>query len=226
VVIKFTRVPDVDCIAVATMSVEGFAPGHRSLDVVVYACPNHEEDAWENWGFSQLWKYRKEYEAQGKKTDHRCGDLVDFREPATETGEPLQSWERDLVKAADEATADVSMPRDPVELEEQMAAESVDEEREAMEPEGQLFPAVLRLDVNGEMAARGELREIRDEVAKRITGWLADDPEGMALDAQTVNMAFNTGAVQEAIDLRGEWYTVVGVHSDHQTMRLKVTKEV
>ncbi|MFD9837064.1 hypothetical protein ACFW2V_41715 [Streptomyces sp. NPDC058947] len=90
----------------------------------------------------------------------------------------------------------------------------------------ELFPALLRLDVNGEMAARGDMREIRAKVAELVTGWLGDDPEGMALDAQTVNMAFNTGAVQESIDLRGEWYTVVGVHSDHQTMRLKVTKEV
>lgn len=89
-----------------------------------------------------------------------------------------------------------------------------------------LFPDLLRLEVNGEVVERGSLAEIRGTVAELVTGWLADDPEGLAADAQTCNLAFNTGAVREAIDLRGEWYTVVGMHSDHQTMRVRIIKEV
>lgn len=88
-----------------------------------------------------------------------------------------------------------------------------------------LFPMPLRLTVNDAVATRGTYQEVRAAVAHLVSGWLADDPEGLALDAQTVNLAFNTGAVQEAIRERGEWYTLVGVHSDHQTMRIKVSKE-
>jgi hypothetical protein len=88
-----------------------------------------------------------------------------------------------------------------------------------------LFAEHLRLEINGEVTERGSLAEIRGAVAELVTGWLADDPEGLAVDAQTCNLAFNTGAVQEAINLRGEWYTVVGMHSEHQTMRVRIAKE-
>ncbi|WP_158761725.1 hypothetical protein [Streptomyces sp. NRRL S-146] len=88
-----------------------------------------------------------------------------------------------------------------------------------------LFGTMLRLEINGEPVETGSLPEIRAAVAELVTGWLADDPEGLAVDAQTCNMAFNTGAVQEALDLRGEWYTVVGMHSDHATMRVRIVKE-
>jgi hypothetical protein len=84
----------------------------------------------------------------------------------------------------------------------------------------------LQLTVNDTAVALGTFQEIRAEVAGIVTGWLADDPEGLALDVQTVNMAFTGGAVQAALDERGEWYTMFGVHSAHaKTMRIRVTRE-
>jgi hypothetical protein len=82
-----------------------------------------------------------------------------------------------------------------------------------------------RLTVNGAMVTRGTLREVGAAFAGLVTGWLADDPEGMATDAQTANLAFNTGAVQTALDERGEWFMMLGVHSEHQAMRVKVETE-
>jgi hypothetical protein len=82
-----------------------------------------------------------------------------------------------------------------------------------------------QVTVNNAATAHGTFREIRAAVAGLVTGWLAEDPEGLALDAQTLNMAFNTGSVQDAVHERGEWYTMFGVHSEHATMRIRVTRE-
>jgi hypothetical protein len=94
-----------------------------------------------------------------------------------------------------------------------------------MNEEELLFPMPYRLTVNDAVASRGTFVEVRAEVARLVSGWLADDPEGMAADAQTVNLAFTNGAVQQEVDQRGIWFALIGVHSDHQTMRVKVTRE-
>lgn len=82
-----------------------------------------------------------------------------------------------------------------------------------------------KLTVNDAAVAEGPFVEVRAALAELATGWLADDPEGLALDVQTLNLAFTGGAVQEAVEERGQWFTMVGVHSEHATMRVKVTKE-
>lgn len=91
------------------------------------------------------------------------------------------------------------------------------------------YPTEYQLTVNDAAAAHGTLREIRAAVAELVTGWLADDPEGLALDAQTLNLAFESGcgrsSVEAAVEERGEWSTTIGVHSAHATMQLKVTRE-
>lgn len=81
-----------------------------------------------------------------------------------------------------------------------------------------------RLTVNGEPYAPGTFREVRALVAQLVTDRLEAHPEGLALDAQTVNMAFNSGAVQEALDQRGEWFTIFGLETE-RPLRIKVTKE-
>lgn len=98
------------------------------------------------------------------------------------------------------------------------AGELVDDKEHQAEDEH------YQLTVNDAAVDTGPLRQIRAAVAQFMTVWLADDPEGLAVDAQTLNMAFNGGAVQAALEERGEWYTMVGVHSDHPTMRIRVTR--
>lgn len=98
---------------------------------------------------------------------------------------------------------------------------SVDDNEQHVEE----YPTEYQLAVNDAAAAHGTFQEIRAAVAGLVTGWLADDPEGLALDAQTLNLAFNSGSVQAAIDERGEWSTTIGVHSAHATMQVKVTRE-
>jgi hypothetical protein len=82
-----------------------------------------------------------------------------------------------------------------------------------------------QLAVNDSAKAHGTLREVRAAVAELITSSLADDPDGVAADAQMVNMAFTGGAVQAALDERGEWFTLFGVHGKHAALRIKVTRE-
>jgi hypothetical protein len=88
-----------------------------------------------------------------------------------------------------------------------------------------LVPMPYRLTVNDAIAVRGTLPEVRATVAHLVSGWLADDPEGLAEDAQKVNAAWTGDEAKNALQERGEWYALVGVHSDHQTMRLRVVRE-
>lgn len=221
--VRFDRVPGVDCTAPAVKVVEGFAPkggyAHGSLDIVVYVCEEHHEDARKKWCPS--FGATTPYTLQGPPVYPKvCGFVADYRDT---TGSGGESGETQDVgpDEADEATADAVMPRDPVELAELMAAEHAADEAEEM---GLLEPMPYRLKVNGAVAMRGTLQEVRAAVAHLVTEWLADDPETLAVDAQTVNMAFNSGAVQQALDERGEWYTVVGSHSEHAN-RIKVERE-
>lgn len=89
---------------------------------------------------------------------------------------------------------------------------------------GLLDPMPYRLTVNGAVATRGTLQEVQAAVAQLVTTRLAEAPERVALDAQTINLAFNTGAVEEALAERGEWFTVLDAHGE-DPQRIKVTKE-
>lgn len=90
----------------------------------------------------------------------------------------------------------------------------------------ELFPMQVTLFINGRMAGRGSLDDVRHLVAHMVTEWLPADPEGLGTDAQTVNLAFNTGAVAEQLQERGEWYTVMGVHSEVETRTVHIKREV
>lgn len=81
-----------------------------------------------------------------------------------------------------------------------------------------------RLTVNAQQRAEGTLRDVRTKVAELVTERLGEAPERVANDAQTVNMAFNSGAVEEALDLRGDWYTVFDAYGE-EPLRIRITKE-
>jgi hypothetical protein len=218
--VQFGRVPGVDCTNKAEVSIEGYAPAdgraHGSLDVIVRVCQDHHDEACRKWLPEMGAPTPFSFPSVPGGRPAICGDMTDFRDSGPQDVEPDT---QDVV--SDEATADVVMPRDPVELEELMAAEhdSADDQKGL----GLLDPMPYTLTVNNAMAMRGELREVRNAVAHLVTEWLASDPEGLALDAQTVNLAFNLGAVQQELEERGEWFTVFGAHSAHP-MRIKVTK--
>jgi hypothetical protein len=90
--------------------------------------------------------------------------------------------------------------------------------------EALLEPMPYRLTANGRIVTRGTLPEIGAAVAELVTTRLAEAPERVALDAHTINLAFNTGAVEQALAERGEWFTVIdGQGPDPQHIR--VTKE-
>jgi hypothetical protein len=89
---------------------------------------------------------------------------------------------------------------------------------------GLLDPMPYRLTVNGRIVTRGTLQEIRAAVAELVTTRLAGAPEGLAIDAQMLNMAFNSGAVQEALDEGGEWFTIFGADGPAR-LHIRVTKE-
>lgn len=89
---------------------------------------------------------------------------------------------------------------------------------------GLLDPMPYRLTIDGEFVVRGTLQEIGAVVAERITGLLEKDPEGFALDAQTVNLAFNSGAVEQQLTEQGIWYTIFGVHTS-APLRIRITRE-
>lgn len=111
----------------------------------------------------------------------------------------------------------------------QRAAAAAEDERRAAaaaEDEPLAIPrGRFQLTVNDAAAAHGTFQEIQAAVAELATGWLADDPEGLAIDAQMLHLAFTSGSVREALDEGGEWHTMIGVHSPHATMRVKVTRE-
>jgi hypothetical protein len=81
-----------------------------------------------------------------------------------------------------------------------------------------------RLLVDGRMVTRGTLREIQAAVAGLVTTWLAEDPVGLADDAVSLNLAFQGGAVEESLDVWGDWGMTVG-EGTGQPVRLQVVKE-
>lgn len=80
-----------------------------------------------------------------------------------------------------------------------------------------------RVTLAGREIGRGTLREVRAAVAEAVTGLLAQDPEGAAEGAQTVNMAINSGAVSAALDETGTWKTIIDVNGEPH--RLRITRE-
>jgi hypothetical protein len=81
-----------------------------------------------------------------------------------------------------------------------------------------------KLTINAEQRAEGTLQEVRAAVAELVTKRLEEAPERVALDAQTVNMAFNSGAIQEALDEGRDWYTVFDAYGE-EPLRIRITKE-
>jgi hypothetical protein len=57
-------------------------------------------------------------------------------------------------------------------------------------------------------------RNARSIVAEAITNFMARDPEAVARDASTVNVAFDSGAVEHALIAHGSWVTTVTVHGE------------
>lgn len=128
--------------------------------------------------------------------------------------------QRAIEDEADEATADAAGDCDTD------TTSSVDQESETQDvgEMGLLDPMPLRLTVNGAIVTRGTLQEVRAAVAELVTKRLAEAPERVALDAQTINMAFNTGAVQQELDDHGIWLTILDVHGEDPA-RIRITKE-
>lgn len=82
-----------------------------------------------------------------------------------------------------------------------------------------------RLSVDDIGAYRvGPFDEIRAAVADLITTLLASHPVTFAPDAQSLNMAFTGGAVEEALQERGEWSLTVGEDTPRPFV-VKVTEE-
>lgn len=67
----------------------------------------------------------------------------------------------------------------------------------------------------------GDFQSVRTFVAALVTELVAYD-DRYAVDAQTMNLAFNTGSVQEVLKRDGEWSTVFGTEAGHPHT-LKVT---
>jgi len=133
---------------------------------------------------------------------------------------------------ADEATADAVMPRDPVELEEQMTAEFLADEDDTTgsankAPETQdveVSMSSYRVTVNAKELTEGTLPEAKAAVADLVTRRLAAAPERLAGEAQTINRAFSAGAVEADVEERGQWFTVFDAYGE-DPLRIMLTKE-
>lgn len=66
----------------------------------------------------------------------------------------------------------------------------------------------------GETLATGSLREMQAAVMEVVTGFLAEDPEGVAAVAQTANSAFQDGTVESEVASTGQWVCLIPVHGD------------
>lgn len=66
----------------------------------------------------------------------------------------------------------------------------------------------------------GNFRDARSVVAEAITGILARDPEAGARGAVTVNMAFDSGAVEHSLTAHGSWSTTVTVAGKPLTLAI------
>jgi hypothetical protein len=170
------------------------------------------------------------YELLGKEVE------ASVREYPRLYAERFPYVQRAIEDEADEATADASTPRDPVELEEQMAAEAHAEERKAKgcthpadEPcfgktRKALYPMSYRLTVNGKTDRHPTFPELRAAVADLVTRRLAVEPERVAGEAQSMNAMFTDGTVQQALDERAEWYTVFDAYGE-EPLRIRITAE-
>lgn len=74
--------------------------------------------------------------------------------------------------------------------------------------------------LDGDEIARGTIQEVQAASAEAMTGLLAQDPEGVAISAQTANRAFQSGAVEEAVKAYGHWTTYVMVGEASRTLRV------
>ena len=57
-------------------------------------------------------------------------------------------------------------------------------------------------------------RDARSIVAKAITNYMAQDPEGVARHVSGVDMAFDSGAVEYSLTAHRSWSTAVTVHGE------------
>lgn len=159
--------------------------------------------------------------------------------------------QRAIEDEADEATAEASMPRDPVELEDRMAVEDEADE-EAEETHECPFPGkcfvcaptttrsadeehkapdmgdervTYKVTVNARELAEGTLQEARAAVADLVTRRLGAEPERVAEEALSLNMALTPGgAFESAMAEKGQWFTVFDAYGE-DPLRIRVTKE-
>ncbi|MEU0788027.1 hypothetical protein ABZ341_41675 [Streptomyces sp. NPDC006173] len=82
-------------------------------------------------------------------------------------------------------------------------------------------PRTYQVAIDHAVKHSGPFRDVRTFIAAFVTRLLEAD-EGLALDAQTVNLAFNMGGVQRALDQDGEWSTLFGAGTRHPK-HIKVT---
>jgi hypothetical protein len=76
----------------------------------------------------------------------------------------------------------------------------------------------------GNTTVRAEnFRDARSVVAEAITSLLARDPEAGARGAVTVNLAFDSGAVEHSLTAHGRWSTTVTV--DGEPVLLAIVKK-
>jgi hypothetical protein len=68
---------------------------------------------------------------------------------------------------------------------------------------------------DGDVVVRAKnFRDARSVVAEAITNFLADDPEAVAGSATSVNLMFETGAVEHSLIAHGSWSTTVIVNGE------------
>jgi len=140
--------------------------------------------------------------------------------------------QRAIEDEADEATADAVIPRDPVELEERMTAESLaDEDATGSADEAPDAQHVgesrmtYKVTVNAKELAEGPLQEVKAAVADLVTRRLGAEPERVGEEAVALNMAFNPGAeVDTALADKGQWFTVFDAYGE-DPLRIRVTRE-
>lgn len=68
--------------------------------------------------------------------------------------------------------------------------------------------------LDGEPLACGSLQEVQAASSEAVTGFLAQDPDGVAMSAQTAVRAFQTGAVAQAVEEYGQWRLPLWVHGE------------
>lgn len=64
-------------------------------------------------------------------------------------------------------------------------------------------------------------RDARSIVATAMTNFLAQDPEAVASDASSVNLAFETGAIEHSLTAHRTWSTAVTVHGEPVQIAIK-----